>query len=425
MNKLFKLILALALVFSVCFNAVGCELIGDLGFEGIIGGETSDGDSLDNGDNTDTEAPDGDNNGNENQGGNTGTETPDGDNTGNENQGGNTGTETPDGDNTGNENQGGNTGTETPDGDNTGNENQGGNTGTETPGGENTGNENQGGNAGTETPGKDSVTYHDVYVNAYGGFTVPAYSGKAYYVINNNQTFFVPNEIVTSSYERYDPLDSLGRVTLAMGCLGFDLMPTEPRGDISEVKPTGWNQANYSVISGGYLYNRCHMIAFQLTGENANRENLITGTAYFNKTMIPFENQIADYIKETKNHVMYRITPVFTGNNLLAEGIILEAYSVEDEGDGISFNLFIYNVQPKVDIDYATGKSTAIEPEDKEEVETPTTSDYVLNTNSMKVHDPDCRYADKIAEANREEYSGDLQDLLDQGYETCKVCNPK
>ena len=404
MNRIFKLLLALSLVFSLVFNAVGCELVKNLDFSSGLGGIFGNTDEPDNeqsnGEKNDAETPDD----------NDKTEKPNDDT---DNPGGNSGdTSIPDGDGDGTDAPGGNSGsTSTPDGDKT-----------ENPGEDSAGSSD--GNTGTGDE-KGEVVYKDVRVDAYGGFTVPAYSGNAYYVINNNQTFFTPNDITTSSYERYDALDSLGRVTLAMSCLGADLMPTEEREDISEVKPTGWNQATYSVISGGYLYNRCHMIAFQLTGENVNHENLITGTAYFNKTMIPFENQIADYIKETKNHVMYRITPVFTGDNLLADGIILEAYSVEDEGDGISFNLFIYNVQPKVDIDYATGKSASIDPEDKVEVETPTTSDYVLNTNSKKIHTTDCRHVKNMSDENKQEYSGNIQTLLDEGYTKCNTCNPK
>ena len=234
---------------------------------------------------------------------------------------------------------------------------------------------------------------------------------------------------MTQSYERYYARDALGRVTLAMACIGKDIMPTEERESISEVEPTGWVQAYYSpTISGGYLYNRCHLIAFQLTGENANRENLITGTAYMNKTMIPFENQIADHIKEENDHVMYRITPVFTGDNLLADGILLEAYSVEDGGEAISFNMFIYNVQPGVIIDYATGNS-ALEnpPEDEEDGEDGTVvveNDYVLNTNSKVIHKPDCYQVDRMSPSNKQEYTGNIQDLLDQGYRAGGCCHP-
>ena len=192
---------------------------------------------------------------------------------------------------------------------------------------------------------------------------IPEYSGSIFCTVNGNVPFFTEEDLVTASYETYGNLDSLGRCTTAMACVGLDIMPTEPRGDIGSVYPTGWVQRSYSVVKGGYLYNRCHLIGFQLTGENANVKNLITGTRDFNNDgMLPFENMIADYIKETGNHVLYRVTPVFEGDDLLARGVLLEAYSVEDNGDavdGICFNVYAYNVQPGVIIDYATGETRA------------------------------------------------------------------
>lgn len=191
--------------------------------------------------------------------------------------------------------------------------------------------------------------------------SIPAYSGSAYVKINNNIPFFTPDELKTTGYENYSPLDSLGRCGTALACVGKDTMPKsgEERGSISNIKPTGWVQATYENISGKYLYNRCHLIGWQLSAENANRKNLITGTKYMNVSgMLPFENMVADYIKETGNHVAYRITPVFEGNNLLASGVQIEAYSVEDSGEGIRFNVYCYNVQPGIIINYKTGAST-------------------------------------------------------------------
>ena len=185
---------------------------------------------------------------------------------------------------------------------------------------------------------------------------IPAYSGSAYVAVNGNQPFFTQEDYTTASYETYSPLDSLGRCGPAMANVGRDLMPTEERGAIGSVKPTGWQTAKYDFVDGKYLYNRCHLIGYQLTAENANKQNLITGTRYLNVTgMLPFENMVADYVKETNNHVLYRVTPMFDGDDLVAKGVLMEAWSVEDEGDGICFNVYCYNVQPGVTIDYATG----------------------------------------------------------------------
>ena len=187
---------------------------------------------------------------------------------------------------------------------------------------------------------------------------VPTYTGSAYAVINDNRPLFTEEEIYTHSYEYYAPLDELERCVYAMACLGKDLMPTGERGVIRQVRPSGWLQAQYESVDGGNLYNRCHLIGWQLSGEDANTGNLITGTRYMNvEGMLPFENMVADYIKETGNHVMYRVTPIFAGDELVARGVQLEALSVEDGGDGICFHVYVYNVQPGIGIDYATGES--------------------------------------------------------------------
>lgn len=187
---------------------------------------------------------------------------------------------------------------------------------------------------------------------------VPPYSGAPYAEVHGGVPDFRPEDLSARSYERYGFLDLLGRCTVCTACVGRDLMPTESREDIGSVHPTGWEQAGYDFIDGGLLYNRCHLIGFQLTGENANDRNLITGTRYLNiEGMLPFENLVADYVKETGNHVLYRVTPVFDGLDLLARGVQLEALSVEDGGAGVCFNVFCYNVQPGVELDYATGKS--------------------------------------------------------------------
>lgn len=257
---------------------------------------------------------------------------------------------------------------------------------------------------------------------------VPAYSGSPYVELDGNLPGFSLEERTTDSFETYSTLDALGRCGPAYACIGQDLMPTEDRESISSVRPTGWMQAEYSFVDGGSLYNRCHLIGFQLTGENANEENLITGTRYMNvEGMLPFENMVADYIKETGNHVLYRAAPIFEGENLVASGVVMEALSVEDEGEGVCFHVYVYNVQPGVEIDYATGESwetgdsasSALESQ-AEEQET----DYVLNTSSKKFHLPDCSSVDSMSEKNRQEYHGTREELIAQGYEPCGSCNP-
>ena len=194
---------------------------------------------------------------------------------------------------------------------------------------------------------------------------IPAYSGEASVQLNGNVPGFSADEITTVSYEQYGSLDSLGRCTAATACVGEDIMPTEERGSIDSVKPTGWKQNKYPGIVNStppYLYNRCHLIGYQLTGENANEKNLITGTRFFNiEGMLPYENMVANYVRSTGNHVMYRVTPVFEGNNLLCSGVQMEAYSVEDGGKSVCFNVFCYNVQPGVAINYADGSNMSSE----------------------------------------------------------------
>lgn len=188
---------------------------------------------------------------------------------------------------------------------------------------------------------------------------VPAYSGEPFVAINDNIPFFEETDMATDSYELYSDLDAQGRCGTCVACIGTDLMPVTERGEIGDVKPSGWNQEKYpGIVDGNFLYNRCHLIGYQLTGENDNVKNLITGTRYMNvEGMLPFENMVADYIKETDNHVMYRVTPVFAENDMLASGVLMEAKSVEDNGDGILFCVYCYNVQPGITIDYADGSS--------------------------------------------------------------------
>lgn len=240
-------------------------------------------------------------------------------------------------------------------------------------------------------------------------------------VINDNQPDFSSKDRIAKSFETYGELDSLGRCSAAYANIGRDLMPTEKRGDIGKVKPSGWQTVKYDCVDGKYLYNRCHLIGFQLTAENANRQNLITGTRYMNVDgMLPFENMVADYIKETDNHVLYRVTPVFDGDNLVAGGVQMEAQSVEDDGEGILFNVFCYNVQPGVVIDYATGNSSLAEAgADRAEKQT-----YILNIKNKKFHKPSCSSVNQMSESNKKEYTGNREELVSQGYEPCGNCNP-
>lgn len=259
-------------------------------------------------------------------------------------------------------------------------------------------------------------------VISFNGITVPTYSGEAYVVINDNVPFFTEDDLTYESYEHYSELDRLGRCGVAMANIGVDLMPTEKRGDISEVKPSGWHHVEYDNVDGKVLYNRSHLIAFQLAGENANEKNLITGTRYMNaKSMLPFEEAVGDYVRETGNHVLYRVTPVFEGDNLVASGIEMEALSVEDEGADIEFNVFIYNVQPGITIDYSDGYSWL-----EEDTQTqPTSSNlYILNINSKKFHLPSCKGTETMSKSNRQEFTGSRKKLISQGYEPCGVCNP-
>lgn len=252
---------------------------------------------------------------------------------------------------------------------------------------------------------------------------VPAYSGEPYVELDGNDPDFAEEELTEESFEEYSQLDQLGRCGTAVACVGQDLMPQEDRGDISQVKPTGWHSVRYENVEGGSLYNRCHLIGYQLTAENANEENLITGTRYMNvEGMLPFENMVADYIKETGNHVQYRVTPVYQGENLVASGVQMEARSVEDQGEGVSYNVYVYNVQPGIEIDYATGDSW--ETSGAEEGTNQEIQEYILNTNTKKIHRPTCSSVENMKEENCQDFTGTKEELLAQGYEPCGNCRP-
>lgn len=247
---------------------------------------------------------------------------------------------------------------------------------------------------------------------------IPAYEGEA--SINLGLPDFTDEEAITTAYKQFSDLDSLGRTQSAMAVLGPELLPQEGRKDISSVHPSGWVQADYDFVDQGKLYNRCHLIAFSLSGENANPANLMTGTRYMNtQGMLPYESQVLDYIRDTGNHVLYRVSPVYTGDNLLADGVIMEAYSVEDHGKGLSFKVYCYNVQPGVEIDYATGESRAADVASDAEGG----QDYVVNTNTGKFHTPYCSQVERISEKNRLYVRATAEELIESGYSPAKECN--
>ena len=254
---------------------------------------------------------------------------------------------------------------------------------------------------------------------------LPAWSGDAYVTIDRNVPGFTAEDLTTECFESYSPLDGLGRCGTAYACVGREIMPTEDRGSISSVTPSGWINKQYDFIDGKYLYNRCHLIGFQLTGENANKGNLITGTRYLNiEGMLPFENMVADHVKEESHHVLYRITPIYQEDALVCSGVQMEGFCVEcgdakHDEDKFMFHVYCYNVQPGVLIDYATGDSAASEIGLGGEEKT-----WVLNTSSKKFHDPDCSNADNISEKNRDTVKCTRDELIYQGYEPCGICKP-
>lgn len=333
---------------------------------------------------------------------------------------------------------------------------------------------------------------------------LPKYSGTAYVELNNNVPGFKKSELTTKAFEKYSALDDDGRCGVAYANVCTDTMPTEERGKIGSVKPSGWQTVKYDCVDGKYLYNRCHLIGYQLTGENANEENLITGTRYMNtEGMLPFENMVADYVERTDNHVLYRVTPIFKGDNLLASGVQMEAYSVEDKGKGVCFNVYCYNVQPGIDIDYTDGSSkisegtiasialnytkyslnvgksktlvATVSPDtakagvtwysSNNKIATVSSSGkvtakaagtvtitaktsnglkvtckitvkgagktvstgkctYVLNTNTKKFHLPNCSSVDDMKEKNRKEVTCSREEIIDDGFQPCKRCDP-
>ena len=260
----------------------------------------------------------------------------------------------------------------------------------------------------------------DTPSTSYDLKSIPEYSGEPYVTIHDNVPFFSEEEFTTDAFETYSELDDLGRCGTAYANICEEIMPTEKRGKIGMIKPSGWHTVKYTGIDGNYLYNRCPLIGYQLSAENANEKNLITGTRYLNVTgMLPFENMVADYVNETGNHVLYRVTPIYNQENLVADGVLMEAQSVEN--DDLAFCVYCYNVQPGIEIDYHTGDSKSSETEQPSK----TSEDlYVLNRNTKKFHRPNCSSVQDIKPKNKQEFSGNTKALIQQGYSPCKNCNP-
>ena len=290
----------------------------------------------------------------------------------------------------------------------------------------------------------------DIFVTAqaatksFSNKDVPKYNDKPSVTVNDNKPYFTAKEKKnTKAFENYHKLDKLGRCGVAYANVCPDLMPTEERGAIGSVKPSGWHTVKYNgVIDGNYLYNRCHLIAYCLAAENANKKNLITGTRYLNtEGMLPYELKVAQYVEDTGNHVLYRVTPIFEGNNLLASGVLMEAYSVEDKGKGISFCVYCYNVQPGIMINYKNGDSkissganagsgsssgtdTKKDTDTGKDTSTTVKQTYILNTNTKKFHKPSCRSVKQMSAKNKKEVKDTRDHVIEDGYDPCKICNP-
>ena len=285
----------------------------------------------------------------------------------------------------------------------------------------------------------DGTEQTDVILQKVSINNIPKYSGNAYISINFGKPYFSESEKENKEqFEYYSSLDDLGRCGVAYANICKDVMPTEERGTIGQIRPTGWHTVKYNgIVDGNYLYNRCHLIGYQLAGENVNELNLITGTRYLNVVgMLEFENMVGAYVEETNNHVLYRVTPIFNGNDLVAQGVEIEAWSVEDEGSGICFNVFCYNVQPGIEIDYATGdswiagdsyveekqsESSSVE-ESQTNLNTQELREFILNKNTKKFHLPTCSSVDSMAEKNKEIYEGTVDEIKEKGYTPCSRC---
>lgn len=290
-----------------------------------------------------------------------------------------------------------------------------------------------------DTQAEKEISVEPVSINLAD---IPPFSDIPYYTLNNNVPFFDVSAYGTEPFEYYSPLDSLGRCSVCMACIGKELMPTEERGNIGMVKPTGWHLDKYDFVDGKYLYNRCHIIGHQLTGENNNVQNMITGTRYLNiEGMLPFENIVANYVRNFGGgHVLYRVTPIFEGDNLICTGVVMEGYSVEDNGNSVCFNVFCYNAQPNVDIDYTNGDNWLSELPVTSvletlpvytEVATDTVADcsisdydYVANKNSHVFHAPSCDSVNDMADKNKYYFVGTRDEVIAEGFRPCQRCTP-
>ena len=279
----------------------------------------------------------------------------------------------------------------------------------------------------------------EISIPSFDLSSISGYSGSPYIAVNGNNPYFTESDYTTAAFENYSPLDSMGRCGVAFANVCLDIMPTEDRGNIGNIKPSGWQTIRYENVDGKYLYNRCHLIGFQLAGENDNELNLITGTRYMNVDgMLPFENMVDDYVEETGNHVLFRVTPIFEGSNLVASGVLMEGWSVEDHGDGICFNVYCYNVQPGIKINYANGDSesedgsapygsSAVVTTQKKETAPQTNSNtttYIGNKNSKKFHYPYCHSVDQMNDSNKKYMTCTREQAIAQGYSPCGNCNP-
>ena len=297
----------------------------------------------------------------------------------------------------------------------------------------------------SETTNKNTNTWVSFTTDGWNKIDIPPYTGEPYIEINNNIPFFTEEETkietlqakideyqkskdTIGTLEFYSKLDTLGRCQEAHAYVGTETLPTSKRGDIGSVKPTGWQSVKYpEQIKDTYLYNRCHLIAYELSAENANKCNLVTGTRYMNiEGMLDFENTTRQYVDDTFNHVLYRVTPIFAGQELVCRGVLMEAYSIEDKGEGLQWCIFAYNVQPKITIDYATGNSWITEQTSNlNATTTPSQNEkYILNTNSKTIHTTDCSSVNKISDKNKDTYTGSIEELINQGYKTCSICKP-
>lgn len=258
--------------------------------------------------------------------------------------------------------------------------------------------------------------------------SIPSYDGTLVVEIHDGEPGFFESDLAAAregGFERYSALDGLGRCGTAFALIGRETMPEAERGDISDVHPSGWHQEFYDFVDQEALYNRSHLIAHQLAGEDANERNLITGTRTMNSEgMLPFEETVGDYVRETGKHVLYRVTPLFQGDELVARGVQMEALSLEDGGEGVKFNVFVYNVEPGIEIDYATGESRLADTTSENENATDDAGEYVLNTNTRKFHSPSCPSVIDIRDGNRDDYEGSRNWLIERGYEPCGQCEP-